>query len=206
MAPSPTIPIGFAFLGVSVLLVTSGLKGKSVQDVLKGNTGPALNPAGGSETAADAARVFGPDSLSAADPLTHTGVAGMANTQPLPVPVGTAGDIVVFDGIRIAGWIAPCLIWARKNGWTGHVTSGIRDVAAQKQACINVCGNPNGCPGRCAVPGTSNHQGYKWPQGAVDVDPGSVAQLERVLARYPGRKVRGGQLPADPVHFSWTGH
>lgn len=36
--------------------------------------------------------------------------------------------------------------------------SGYRSPEQQRQACIRVCGNPEGCPSRCARPGSSQHQ------------------------------------------------
>jgi hypothetical protein len=99
---------------------------------------------------------------------------------------------------QIAGWIAPVLDWASQHGWTGTVTSGYRDY--QQQAAINASGAYS------APAGKSNHETTQYPGGAVDVtDP---AQLIQVLKGYTGPyKLVGGVLgPADPEHFSATGH
>jgi hypothetical protein len=98
----------------------------------------------------------------------------------------------------IAGWISPVLDWASQHGWTGSVTSGYRDYS--QQASINASGAFS------APAGKSNHETTQYPGGAVDVtDP---AQLMQVLKGYTGPyKLVGGVLgPADPEHFSATGH
>jgi hypothetical protein len=98
----------------------------------------------------------------------------------------------------IAGWIAPILDWASQHGWTGSVTSGYRDYS--QQAAINASGAFS------APAGKSNHETTQYPGGAVDVtDP---SQLIQVLKGYTGPyKLVGGVLgPADPEHFSATGH
>ena len=98
----------------------------------------------------------------------------------------------------IAGWIVPVLDWASQHGWTGTVTSGYRSY--QQQSSINASGAFS------APAGTSNHETTQYPGGAVDVtDPSSLIQ---VLKGYTGPyKLVGGVLgPADPEHFSATGH
>jgi hypothetical protein len=98
----------------------------------------------------------------------------------------------------IAGWIAPVLQWASEHGWTGAVTSGYRSYS--EQASINASGAFS------APAGKSNHETTQYPGGAVDVtNPG---QLLQVLKGYTGPyKLVGGVLgPADPEHFSATGH
>ncbi len=98
----------------------------------------------------------------------------------------------------IAGWIAPILDWASQHGWSGSVTSGYRDYS--QQASINASGAFS------APAGKSNHETTQYPGGAVDVtDP---SQLIQVLNGYTGpNKLVGGVLgPADPEHFSATGH
>lgn len=98
----------------------------------------------------------------------------------------------------IAAWIAPVLQWASQHGWTGTVTSGYRSY--DQQAAINASGAFS------APAGKSNHESATYPGGAVDVtQPG---QLMSVLQGYTGPyKLVGGVLgPADPEHFSATGH
>lgn len=200
MAPAPTIPLAFGFLGLSTLFIISGLKGNTVADVFQGKaTGNTLTPDAGLK----------PLNSAIADELNLNGItggadSGVAGLTPPTIPGTGPSGAVIFDGHPVAGWIVPQLQCARKHGWGGSVTSGVRTNAEQRQACINVCGNPNGCPGRCARPGTSNHRGTRWPLGAVDVtDPDG---LERALKSCPSaRGIRRG-LIEDRVHFSWSGN
>lgn len=164
---------------------------------------------------------YSPTIKSSADKLTRSG-GKIADTgrnlyrlpsgtpspgqAPAPVAVGgpQGGGTTVYRGILLANWIIPLLRFASNHGWNGAPTSGYRSVPQQREACRHVCGNPEGCPGRCAKPGTSNHQFYVYPRGAVDVtDP---AGFERAMNRYPGGPPLVNHLPADPVHFSHSGH
>ena|SRR6266498_2761385 len=129
---------------------------------------------------------------------------GPTTTAPSPLKPGPHPGTVKLDGLWVAAWIYDPATWARQHGWQGHVTSGYRSVADQREACRHVCGNPNGCPGRCAKPGTSEHQFTEYPRGAIDVsDPTDFAN---VMRRYPGPHTLRNDLPDDPVHFSHSGH
>lgn len=107
----------------------------------------------------------------------------------------------VFDGKQVANWIVPWLEKSRKAGWKGTVTSGYRDPAYSQQLCYAMCGAPS-CPGRCA--GTSsNHVGSKDGEGAVDVtDYTRFARIQKQI----GSPLKNALGPADPVHFSRSGH
>lgn len=98
-----------------------------------------------------------------------------------------------FGGVKVAGWIAPILQYAKAHGWTGSVTSGFRSFAEQKRIYDSGV-RP------AAVPGTSNHEGTQYPRGAVDVT--DAKQLAQIIARSPyrGRLVWAGAK--DQVHFS----
>jgi len=204
---------------VGGLLIYSALKGKSFAQIFAGDTGETLDPAA---TIPDTGAVLfddgsgtgggtvGPDDKVTINGRTYLrGLSGDSNASPsdgsgLPgVQLGTT----IIDGHPVANWIAREVLWARRNGWSGTVTSGVRSVAEQRQACINVCGNPNGCPGTCAKPGSSNHQGILYPAGAIDVGSEDQArQLILILRSYPGvSRLRWGALPNDRVHLSATG-
>lgn len=131
-----------------------------------------------------------------------------ANTIHVTLPAGSTDEdgtgTRVIDGVPVAAWIAPIVLWVRAQGVHFKVTSGYRTIAQQKQACIHVCGNPNGCPNRCAKPGESNHQRTAFPSGAVDIDP--PEEFGRVVARYPGEHGLKNDLPLDRVHYSYDGH
>lgn len=114
-------------------------------------------------------------------------------------------NLVKIDGYWVAGWIAKIVLWARAHDWDGKVTSGYRSDADQREACRHVCGDPNGCPGRCAKPGTSNHRYKTYPGGAVDVT--EYGTFATVVARYPyGDTIKNALPTTDPVHFSLKGN
>jgi hypothetical protein len=99
----------------------------------------------------------------------------------------------------IANWIIPELEWAAAHGWTGYVTSGYRSYQKQKELYELYQRGGN----IAARPGQSNHEGYEFPKGAVDVT--NYNQFNAVLSKKPGHKLRWGIVIADYVHFSGTG-
>jgi hypothetical protein len=137
-------------------------------------------------------------SLSGAS--TATGLSGTGSASAAGVVPGAVVPQASWNPQQkpIAGWIAPILDWASQHGWSGSVTSGYRDYS--QQASINASSAFS------APAGKSNHETTQYPGGAVDVtDP---SQLIQVLKGYTGPyKLLGGVLgPADPEHFSATGH
>ena len=177
---------------------------------LNGTTGTGASTATSFASALAQAQGTGGSAVATPTGLSAAGVAGTA-----PTTTGlSAGDAASTAGVvpgavvpqtawnpeqkPIAGWISPVLDWASQHGWTGTVTSGYRDYS--QQASINASGAFS------APAGKSNHETTQYPGGAVDVtDP---AQLIQVLKGYTGPyKLVGGVLgPADPEHFSATGH
>lgn len=184
-------PVAFAGMGLAILLLIAGFKGKTVAQVLAGDTGDSADPAGGQlkfdTIVADATSSVPGDAGKIASSLAHPG-QGTVN----------------IGGVQVAAWIAPVVSYAHSHGWRGNVLSGYRSDTAQRAACIHVCGNPNGCPNRCAKPGTSNHRETKYPGGAIDVsDP---AGFQRAIASYPGgAPLRNGLPGTDPGHMSVSG-
>jgi hypothetical protein len=80
------------------------------------------------------------------------------------------------------------------------VNASFRSCAQQAIACRNICGDPTGCPGRCAPPGSSYHQ----LGAAVDLTQGSLDDARIVAAM----KDAGWCEPlpsSDPGHFSFGG-
>lgn len=112
-------------------------------------------------------------------------------TGPVPSAVGTK----VIDGKPVALWIYPLVIFARRHGWPGVVTSGWRDP--------HVTVHPS--PGLPVAPqGESNHRGIMFPLGAVDVT--HPDEFEAALRKFPGpAPLRRDPAIHDPVHFSSTG-
>lgn len=113
------MPAALLLVTFGGLLVYSALHGKGITDILAGNVGDPLNPAGGDV----------PTNGSASTDDADTGAAG----------VGT------FDGKLVANWIIPILKYARKRGWQGHVSSGYRNEADQARVCatgVRPCAAP----------------------------------------------------------------
>lgn len=179
---------------IGSVMAISAVEGIGITDVLKGVMGGKIDPRGGS----GATTSTDPNAPPDASPTDPVGAGITSN------PLGGLTGTTTIDGKPVANWIAKVVLWARTHGWTGQVTSGVRTAAEQSAACIAVCGNPNGCPGRCAAPGQSNHRGSIWPIGAVDVT--NPDQFEQVISGYPGGAPIKRALASDPVHFSATGH
>jgi hypothetical protein len=189
------VGVALAALTVGAWFAYSALSGKSLADVLKGGT-PPLDPSGNVQGGAST------------DTGTDTGT-GDRTALPSPVDLIPGSGSIVIDNHPVAQWIAKQVLAARAHGWQGPVTSGVRTTADQRQACINVCGNPNGCPGRCARPGTSNHRGTRFPLGAVDVSDRDGFVIALAAAKRAGDitgPVIKNDLPNDRGHFSFTGH
>ena len=172
---------GFALLTIGSLLVYSGWSNNSIADVLKGlgnkrNSGPG-----------DAGFIA---LLSGAGNAVKPGTGGEGPATSGSTPRGLS----TFDGIPVCKWIAEELEWARKHGWSGSLTSGYRSKQHQKEVCATGV-KP------CATPGTSNHEGKKYPKCAADVT--EPAQLDEVLSKKPVRKLKyTGKSIGDIPHFS----
>lgn len=144
------------------------------------------------------------DQLRDVPARTVPGAIKVKERQGAPVRVkgGTPGKhaptIAKFDGKPVAGWIAPILKRARATGlWKGTVTSGFRTDAEQKRIYDSGV-RPAAVPKSEGGSG-SNHEGGKFPLGAVDVsDAKGLAAALRQLGihklQYAGSK--------DSVHFS----
>lgn len=178
-----TWALGLLVLGT--LAARSAIENRPILDILRG----AVGQLGG-----------GPGTAGFTTALLDRS-AGARNAQAKIATGG--GGTQEFDGEQVAAWIVPWLKKIRATGlWSGKVTSGYRTVAQQRQACIGVCGNPNGCEGTCAPPGESNHQRKRYPGGAVDVsDPAGFA----AGARRVGAPLKNALGADDPVHFSKSG-
>ena len=137
-----------------------------------------------------------PNSLVDAQPkvdLQPTSSALPAVTQAQAGAVPTASGTANFEGTQVAGWIAPILKYARKQGWKGGINSGYRSYADQVRI-YNSGVRP------AARPGTSNHEGSDYPRGAVDVT--NPEQLSRILKNSPYANTLVWAGSKDPVHFS----
>jgi LAS superfamily LD-carboxypeptidase LdcB len=88
----------------------------------------------------------------------------------------------------------------RLSGQRIVVVQSYRSCAAQALACLNICGDENGCPGTCARPGQSYHQ----LGAAIDVSRDSLLSSQVVAALEAAGWCQS--LPnTDPGHFSFGG-
>jgi hypothetical protein len=132
-------------------------------------------------------------SVSSSSATATAGKGGKVTKGPGGVPKGArhVKGVAHFEGKPVAGWIKPWLVYARKHGWKGTVSSGYRSYADQVRI-YNSGVRP------AAKPGQSNHEGANFPRGAVDVT--DAAQLARILRRARSPLIYAGAK--DPVHFS----
>jgi len=197
-----------ALLVVGSVFIIAGFTGRTITQVINGEA-PTPEPDDGGYSGGTSSS----DSSGYGDTNPNDNYGGVGRGSDTTDSISGKGGLpraitrtrpVMIDGKLVAGWLAEIVAFAKMNGWNGTVTSGIRDDAAQRRACIGVCGNPNGCPGTCAPPGQSNHRGKVFPLGAVDVsDP---AGFWRAIQKYPGGPpVKNALGAADPVHFSRSG-
>jgi LAS superfamily LD-carboxypeptidase LdcB len=80
------------------------------------------------------------------------------------------------------------------------VVQSYRSCRQQAEACRSICGDPTGCPGRCASPGTSYHQ----LGAAVDLSQGSLDSSGVIHAMEEAGWCQS-QPATDPGHFSFDG-
>lgn len=187
------MPFAILLIAIGGLYVYSALEGVGVVQAFQDIVRNPLDPSGAHATGAGG--TAGP----------ATGAGGGDATDPENQLGQTSAGTTVIDGKPVANWIVPVVKWARSHGWTGKVQSGHRTVAEQRLACIRVCGNPMGCPNRCAKPGQSNHQTTRYPGGAIDVD--DPAGFLAAIQDYPGGPPLKNSLGADdPGHMSVNGN
>lgn len=174
--------------------------GGSILDSLTGGSKKVKSPLGDEAQQSPLFKtgVLSTDAVNPAD-FVKTELKRGEPKQELSVPDGGGSDpkavkgTANFEGHEVAAWIKPYLVYARKRGWKGTITSGFRSFAKQTEI-YNSGVRP------AAKPGTSNHEGSEFPRGAVDVS--DAVGLDRILRKYPNRKlIFAGSK--DPVHFSY---
>lgn len=172
---------GFALLTMGTLLVYSGWSNNSIADVLKGLGANRTSGAG------DTGFV---SLLTGAGNAVKPGSGGEGEATSGHTPKG----LTTFDGVQVCKWIAAELQWARDHGWNGSLTSGYRSKQHQTEVCATGV-TP------CAKPGTSNHEGKRFPKCAANVT--EPEQLDKVLSKKVGRKLHyTGKSIGDIPHFS----
>lgn len=177
--------LGFGALTLGAILILQGFTNRSLADVLLGRPGPG-----------QPADIVSTDSTA---PAT-TGGAGKSGSSEAPNGKHPSG-VVDYNGVQVAAWIAAYFPQLKKCGWDGGIKSGYRDPAYSEKLCYAMCGAPS-CPGKCAGK-SSNHSGRVFPAGAIDVT--NPASMEAALAKCKNVPLKN-DLPADTVHYSFTGH
>jgi hypothetical protein len=127
-----------------------------------------------------------------------------ANRSPIVIPSDPCADPPPMR--TVAGvTLQPVALTAfraaeRQAGERIPVVWSYRSCAQQREACRNICGSADGCPGRCASPGTSWHQlgaAIDTTQHAIDTPTIVRALLDNGWCQpLPG---------SDPGHFSFGG-
>lgn len=187
-------PLAFAQLLAGGVLVTAGVSGHSPAKVLAGNFLPIRPLVSALPEVVDTAGASsggGPSNSTVAD--VSTADPDLSN-NPTVKQLQRVKGISNFEGVKVAAWIKPILQYARRRGWRGKVNSGYRSYAEQERI-YNSGVRP------AAKPGQSNHQGDKWPRGAIDVT--DAQQLAAILKNSPFRNLLVWAGAADPVHFSF---
>lgn len=169
----------FAMLVAGAVALLSGVRNRSVSEVLRGITSPQPGPGEG---------------ISLRNGIE--GIAGIS-TANISAIVGTVDPgVTTFDGKPVCAWMKPILIEARRRGWKGTVNSGYRSLEEQTR----IWNDPSITVK--AEPGTSNHEGCAGTRGAVDVsDHENFARIMKQM----GNPIHNALGPDDPWHFSKTG-
>lgn len=135
--------------------------------------------------------------LAASAATQGTGAGAIVAATGAPPTGGgfSPAQLGTFDGLPVAQWIIPELMWARAHGWKGHITSGYRAGF-----------DPH-------APSGSMHALDIYPGGAVDfggmVDAAGLANRAAFIAAtagYPGKRLLTPIGFRDDGHMSGTGH
>jgi hypothetical protein len=105
------------------------------------------------------------------------------------------------DGVRLQPVAMKAFLRAQRNaGVPIPVVQSYRSCAEQRRACRSICGNPEGCRGRCAPPGLSWHQ----LGAAIDITQEGLDDRRIFQALIDNGWCQS--LPdSDPGHFSFDG-
>ena len=109
--------------------------------------------------------------------------------------------IRTVDGVTLQA--APMAAFRRAQRATDgaiEVVQSYRSCQEQAEACRNICGNPEGCPGTCARPGSSYHQ----LGAAIDITQESLDR-HGVIEALERAGWCQSQPDTDPGHFSFDG-
>jgi hypothetical protein len=132
-------------------------------------------------------------------------VAFMALTGPVIAipddPCAERPPLRNVDGVRLQPVAMKAFLRAQRNaGVPIPVVQSYRSCAEQRRACRSICGNPEGCRGRCAPPGLSWHQ----LGAAIDITQEGLDDRRIFQALIDNGWCQS--LPdSDPGHFSFDG-
>ena len=116
-------------------------------------------------------------------------------------PCATRPPLVHFQGVVLQPLAMEAFKRAQRSaGRPIEVVASYRSCGAQRLACRNICGDPNGCPGECAKPGQSWHQ----LGAAIDVSTASL-DFPAILAALRDSGWCQPLPSSDPGHFSFDG-
>ena len=175
--------LGFAFLVGGGLLILAGIRNRSITDVLQGQV-----------SALDVPQASGDATSGTATMQSGTGVGG--GGSPSARAAFHVEGVGTWNGIQVAKWIIPALKWAKAHGGNTDITSGYRPGT-----------DPHTATGR------SEHQGTKYPHGAIDFggmdDPPAARKRNSFLHSlrgYNGPHLIAPQGFHDDGHCSGNGH
>lgn len=128
---------------------------------------------------------------------TGSGKGSASTTKLAEEAFHVQGTIAWKNGIVVAKWIYPALLWAEENGGNTEITSGFRPG-----------------PDPHTATGESEHQGTAYPHGAIDfggfTDPTGKEHresfLESLQRGYPGPMLIKATGFHDDGHCSASGH
>lgn len=104
------------------------------------------------------------------------------------------------DGVRLQPVAMEAFQQAQRDaGVPIPVVQSYRSCAQQRRACRSICGNREGCPGRCAPPGLS------WHQLGAAIDITQEGLDNRVVAALEEKGWCQSLPDSDPGHFSFDG-
>lgn len=116
-------------------------------------------------------------------------------------PCAERPPIQTYHGVKLQ---PVAMLAFKKAQRTAHgriqVVQSYRSCAQQAIACTRICGDANGCPGRCVKPGTSYHQ----LGAAIDITQASLDSSGVIDALTEAGWCES--VPrTDPGHFSFGG-
>jgi hypothetical protein len=116
-------------------------------------------------------------------------------------PCGTPPAMVTRGGVTLQPNAMQAFVKAERiAGRQIPVVESYRSCTRQALACQTICGNSDGCPGRCARPGTSYHQ----LGAAIDISAASLAS-NRIVSALESAGWCQSLPDSDPGHFSFDG-